>query len=134
MPPTKYEGLSYPTHFLKSRGNGIRNSFLAYRTKQVINFARRTVFIHFSVQIKQNLYSIGICRSPFVTQCMYSKSMKKNCKKSHFFKVDHFSISQQTFYLNFPPVYKHLLISSMRCACTPSHFSQRSNHQVAVEF
>ena len=25
VPWTKYEGLSYPTHFLKSRGSGIRN-------------------------------------------------------------------------------------------------------------
>ena len=34
MPSTKYEGLSYPTHFLKSRGSVIRNNFLEYRTKQ----------------------------------------------------------------------------------------------------
>ena len=28
MPSTKYEGLSYHTHFLKSRGSIIRNTFL----------------------------------------------------------------------------------------------------------
>ena len=32
---SKYEGLCYPSHFLKSRGSGIRNTFLEYRTKQV---------------------------------------------------------------------------------------------------
>ena len=31
---TKYEGLSYPTHFLKSRDSGYKNTFLEYRTKQ----------------------------------------------------------------------------------------------------
>ena len=35
MPLTKYEGLSYPTHFLKSGGSDIRNNFLQYRTTQV---------------------------------------------------------------------------------------------------
>ena len=36
MPSTKCEGLSYPIHFLKSRGSIIRNNFLKYRTKQAI--------------------------------------------------------------------------------------------------
>ena len=30
MLSTKYEGLSYPTHFLKSMGSVIRNTFLKY--------------------------------------------------------------------------------------------------------
>ena len=34
MPLTKCEGLSYPTHFLKSRGSVIKNNFLEYRTKE----------------------------------------------------------------------------------------------------
>ena len=41
MPSTKYEGLSYPTHFLKSMGSVIRNNFLEYRTTQDTLFARR---------------------------------------------------------------------------------------------
>ena len=41
MPPTKYSGLSYPTHFLKSRGSVIRNNFLEYRTNKATHFARR---------------------------------------------------------------------------------------------
>ena len=44
MPSTKYEGLSYPTHFLKSRGSVIRNNFLDYRAKQATLFARRNDF------------------------------------------------------------------------------------------
>ena len=44
MPATKLEGLSYPTHFLKSRGSVIRNNFLEYRTKQATIFARRNDF------------------------------------------------------------------------------------------
>ena len=44
MPSTKYEGLSNPTHFLKSRGSVIRNNFLEYRTKQATLFARQNDF------------------------------------------------------------------------------------------
>ena len=68
MPSTKCEGLSYPTHFLKSRGSVIRNKFLEYRTKQATHFARRNDFMHCSLPIKQNIYSIGIFRGPVVTQ------------------------------------------------------------------
>ena len=41
MPSTKYAGLSYPTHFLKSRGSAIRNNFLEYRTNKATHFLRR---------------------------------------------------------------------------------------------
>ena len=41
MTSTKYEGLSYPTHFLKSKGSVIRNNFLEYRTNQAALFARQ---------------------------------------------------------------------------------------------
>ena len=41
MPSTKYAGLSYPTHFLKSRDSVIRNNFLEYRTNKATHFARR---------------------------------------------------------------------------------------------
>ena len=85
MPSTKCEGLSYPTHFLKSRGGVIRNNFLEYRTKQAILFARRIDFMHCSLQIKQNIYSIGIFSSS-CSDIIYSKSIKKTRKKSHFGK------------------------------------------------
>ena len=68
MLSTKYAALSYPTHFLKSRGSVIRNNVLGYRTKKVNIFARQNVFIHYLLQIKQNIYSIGIFRAPVVTQ------------------------------------------------------------------
>ena len=68
MPSTKYEGLSYPTHFLKNRGSVIRNNILEYRTKQATLFARRMFFMHCLLQIKQNIYPIGIFRAPVVTQ------------------------------------------------------------------
>ena len=68
MPSTQCEGLSYPTHFLKSRGSVIRNNFLEYRTKQGTLIARRNDFMHYSLQIKKNISSIGIFRAPVVTQ------------------------------------------------------------------
>ena len=68
MPSTKCEGLSYPTHFLKSRGSVIRNNFLEYRTKQATLFARRNDFYALVATIKQKIYSIGIFRAPVVTQ------------------------------------------------------------------
>ena len=40
MTSKKFEGLSYPTHFLKSRGSVIKNNFLEYRTKQAALFTR----------------------------------------------------------------------------------------------
>ena len=68
MPLTTCKGLSYPTHFCKSRGSAIRNNFLEYRTKKATLFARRNDFYALSLQIKQNIYSIGIFRAPVVTQ------------------------------------------------------------------
>ena len=43
MLSTKHMGLSYPTHFLKSRGSVIRNNFLESITKQVNIYAWRNV-------------------------------------------------------------------------------------------
>ena len=68
MPSTKCEGLSYPNHFLKSRGSVIGNNFLEYRKKQATLFVRRNDFMRFSLQIKQNMYSLGIFRALVVTQ------------------------------------------------------------------
>ena len=82
MSSTKCEGLSYPTHFLKSRGSVIRNNFLEYRTKQATLYARRNdVYALFATKKKQKIYSIGIFRATVVTKCI--KSIKKNRKKSH---------------------------------------------------
>ena len=44
MPSTNCEGLSYPTHFCKSRGSVNRNNVLEYRTKQATTFMRRNNF------------------------------------------------------------------------------------------
>ena len=68
MPLTKCEGLSYTNHFLKSRGSVMRNDFLEYRTKQATLITGRKIFMHCSLQIKQNPYSKGIIHAPVVTQ------------------------------------------------------------------
>ena len=68
MPSTNCEGLSYPTHFCKSRGSVIWNNFLEYRTKQATLFARRNDFYALFAANKANIYSIGIFRAPVVTQ------------------------------------------------------------------
>ena len=66
MPSTKCEGLSQPTHFLKSRGSVIRNNFLEYRTTQATLFARRNdLYALFATNKKT--YSIGIFHAPVVT-------------------------------------------------------------------
>ena len=59
MPSTKYVGLSYPTHFLKSRGSVIRNNFL--NTEQIKPYILRDemIIIHCWLKIKQNIYSIA---------------------------------------------------------------------------
>ena len=77
MRSTKSEALSYPTHFLKSKGSVNRNSFLEYRTKQATLFSPRNDFMHCSLQIKQNTYS----KRHFSCLCndtIYSKSTKTN--------------------------------------------------------
>ena len=45
--------LSYPTHFLESRGSVIRSNFLEYRIKQATLFVRGNDFMHCSLQLKQ---------------------------------------------------------------------------------
>ena len=73
MPSTKCEGLSYPTHFCKSRGSVIRNNFLEYKTKQATLFAQPNDFMHCSLQIKQNIYSIYIYFSCSCSVSIYIK-------------------------------------------------------------
>ena len=93
MPTTKCEKLSYPTHFLKSRGSVIGNNFLEYRTEQATLFARRNDFYALFATNKAK----HILNRLFSCSCgdtIYSKSIKKNRKKVPFLKVYHFSISQ----------------------------------------
>ena len=83
MPSTKCEELSYPTHFLKSRGSVIRNNFLEYRTTHATLFARRNDFYALFATNKAK----NILNRHFSCSCsdtIYSKSIKKNRKKSHF--------------------------------------------------
>ena len=68
MPSTNCEGLSYPTHFCKSRGSVIRNNFLEYRTKQATLFAQRNDFYALVATNKANQDSKGIFLAPVVTQ------------------------------------------------------------------
>ena len=74
MPSTKCEGLSYPTHFLKSRGSVIRNHFLGYRTKQATFFARRNDFYAlFATNKAKHILSRYFSCS--CSDTIYSKSM-----------------------------------------------------------
>ena len=68
MPSTKCEGLSYPTHFLKSRGRVIRIISLNTELSKLHFLRNEMIFMHCSLQIKQNIYSVGIFRAPVVTQ------------------------------------------------------------------
>ena len=83
MPSTNCEGLSYPTHFCKSRGSVIRNNFLEYRTKQAKLFARRNDFYALFASNKAN----QLLNRHFSSSCsdtIYCKSVKKIRKKFHF--------------------------------------------------
>ena len=83
MPSTKYAGLSYPTHFLKSRGSVIRNNFLEYRTNKTTGCARRTD-CYALLAINKATYILNMLFSCSCSDTIYSKSIKKNRKKSHF--------------------------------------------------
>ena len=82
MPSTKFEGLSNPTHFLKSRGSVIRNNFLEYRTKQDTLIVRR---IDFYAMFFTNNAKL-VLKGHFSCSCsdtIYSKSYhKEKSKKS----------------------------------------------------
>ena len=90
----KSEALSYPTHFLKSKGIVNRNSFLEYRTKQATLFSRRNDFMHCSLQVKQNTYSKGIFRASVVTQ--FIVKVQRQIEKSPIFESLPF-LYQSTF-------------------------------------
>ena len=83
MQSTKYEGLSYPTHFLKSRGSVIMNNFLEYRTKQATLFAlRNDLYALFATNKAKSILNMHVSCS--CSDTIYSKSIKKIKKKSHF--------------------------------------------------
>ena len=82
MPSKKCEGLSYPTHFLKSKGSVIRNNCLEYRATQAALFARRNDFYSlFATNKAKNILNRHF--SCYCSDTLYSKSIKKNRKKSH---------------------------------------------------
>ena len=95
MPSTKCKGLSYPTHFLKSRGSVIRNNFLEYRTKLATLFARRNnAYALFAINKAKHILNSHFSRS--CSDTLYSKSIKKS-EKVPFLKVYHFSIRQHLY-------------------------------------
>ena len=83
MPSTQSEGLGYPTHFLKSSGSVIRNNIPEYRTKQVILFARRND-CYAMVATNKAKHILNKHFSSSCSDTIYSKTIKKNRKKTHF--------------------------------------------------
>ena len=83
MPSTKYAGLSYPIHFLKSRGSVIRNTFLEYKTIKATHFARRNDF-YVLLAINKAKHVLNRLFSCSCSDTIYNKSIKKNRKKCHF--------------------------------------------------
>ena len=91
MSSTKCEGLSYPTHFFKSRDSVIRHNFLNTELNKAHFLCDEIIVMHCSLQIKQNICSIDIFRAPVVTQ--FIVKVHEKSKKVPFLKVYHFSIS-----------------------------------------
>ena len=83
MPLTKCDGLSCPTHFLKSMGSVVRNSFLEYRTKQATLLARRNDFNKlYATNKAKRILNRHVSRS--CSDTIYSEGKKKNGKKPIF--------------------------------------------------
>ena len=85
MPSTKYVGLSYPTHFLKSRGSVITNNFLEYRTNKATHFARRNDLYALLAKNKAK-HILNRLLSGSCSDKVNGKSKKKNCNKVPFSK------------------------------------------------
>ena len=68
MPSTKYIRLSYPPTFLKIEVVLLGIIVLNTDLNKSTFWRSEMVFIHYSLQIKQNICSIGIFRIPVVTQ------------------------------------------------------------------
>ena len=60
MPSTKCKGLSYPTHFLKVGVVLLGIIFLNTALNKLHFLRDKMIFKHCSLQIRQNIYSIGI--------------------------------------------------------------------------
>ena len=86
MPSTKYAGLSYPTHFLKSRDSVIRNNFLKYGTNKATHFARRNDY-YALLAINKAKHILNRLFSCSCSDTISSKSIKKHRKKVPFLKV-----------------------------------------------
>ena len=82
-------------YFLDIGFSGIRNNFLVCRSKEVnIIDTNVVVFKHFTLKIKQNVYSIDTFRASVAwvatearnasNEYIYGKSINKIRKKSHF--------------------------------------------------
>ena len=66
----KYLRLSYPTHFLKIAGSGIGGNFLEHSLNKPIYLRDELFLKHCSLQIKQNVYSIGTYSAPEASQIL----------------------------------------------------------------
>ena len=69
---------------MKIAGSGIGDNFLEHSLKQTNIFAQRIVSQTFSLQIKQNVYSIGTYSAPEATQILVK--MYRKIGKSHIFQ------------------------------------------------
>ena len=79
MPSTKYEGLSYPTLFLKCMGSNLRNNCLKDRAT---TFARQNDYYALFATNKANkIHSIGILSS--CSDTIHSHSIKQNRNKKY---------------------------------------------------
>ena len=68
MQSTNCEGLSYPTRFCKSRVVLLGINLLNTELNKPQFLRDEMILMHCSLQIKQNIYSLGIFRAPVVTQ------------------------------------------------------------------
>ena len=55
MPSTKYEGLSYPTHYLNRRGSVLRIVFLNTELIKPHFLQDEMIFMHYLLQINQSM-------------------------------------------------------------------------------
>ena len=68
MPSTKWEGLSYPPTSRKVGVVLLGIIFLSTELNKPQFLRDEMIFIHCPLQIKQNIYPIGIFRAPVVAQ------------------------------------------------------------------
>ena len=83
MPSTKYEGFSYPTLYLKSRGSVIKNNLLEYKSNQATICLDRNDFYSLFATNKTNHILNRLFSYP-CSDTIYSESIKKNRKSTMF--------------------------------------------------